>query len=220
VHAIDTGSLYARPASDVDGRLARRLLIFIAASIALHALTFTAAYVPGRGSPALPVEAPRVLNAVLAPGRTPDVAENTGDQPRDAQDASATGADTAQTTLAEAVEREAKARAGARGGVDLPLPEKWYTASELTSIAYPIAQPKLEYPEELAGSGITRRLRLKLYVDERGVVRKLEFVEPRREGPFEAAATKAWDEVRFSPAIKDGVAVKSQKLLELDFIPN
>jgi TonB family protein len=90
----------------------------------------------------------------------------------------------------------------------------------LTSIAFPIVQPRLEYPEALAGSGITRRLRLRLFVDERGVVRKLEFVEPRREEPFESAARKAWNEVRFSPAMKDGVAVKSQKLLELDFIPN
>lgn len=220
MHAISTGALYPGPVPGVDGRLVRRLLIFIAASIALHALTFTTAYVPGSGSSPLSVEAPRVLNAVLAPGRTPEVPESGGDQPRDAQDTSATGAEPAQATPAEAVEREAKARALPPGGVDLPMLEKWYTASELTSIAFPIVQPKLEYPEELAGSGITRRLRLKLFVDERGVVRKLEFVEPRREPPFETAATKAWNEVRFSPAIKDGVAVKSQKLLELDFVPN
>jgi len=211
-----TGAAYAASPPEVDARLARRLLIFIAGSITLHALTFTAAYVPGRGAPALP-ETPRVLNAVLAPGSAPEVAADAGDRPGDARD---TSDPAAGTTQAEAAEVQAKARALPPGGVDLPLPDKWYTATELGELAVPIVQPRLEYPQELAGSGIATRVRLKLFVDERGVVRKIEFVEPRRERAFEAAATKAWDEVRFTPAIRDGVAVKSQKLLELEFTPD
>jgi len=115
---------------------------------------------------------------------------------------------------------EQPASSASRGkGSDLPLPDKWYNATELDVLAQPLSPAKLVYPEEHIAQAVITRVRVRLLVDEGGVVRKLEVVESGAEPAFEAAAKKAWESMRFSPAIKDGVAVKSQKLLELEFLP-
>jgi TonB family protein len=62
-------------------------------------------------------------------------------------------------------------------------------------------------------------VRLLLHIDERGVVRKAHVEESLPEGMFDDAALSAWTDVRFSPALKDGLAVKSRKLLEISFSP-
>jgi protein TonB len=104
-------------------------------------------------------------------------------------------------------------------GADLPIPEKWYTAAELDVRAEPLGEVRLEYPPELEGTGIPGRVRILLYIDERGVVTRMQITEAEPLRLFDTAAMAAWTDVKFSPAKKGGVAVKSQKLLELDFRP-
>jgi protein TonB len=62
-------------------------------------------------------------------------------------------------------------------------------------------------------------VRLLLFIDERGVVTRMQIDEAEPARLFDAAAMRAWTDVKFSPAQKNGVAVKSQKLLELSFRP-
>ena len=62
-------------------------------------------------------------------------------------------------------------------------------------------------------------MRILLFIDERGIVRKSQIAAGASEALFDEAAIKAWKNVRFSPAEKNGVAVKSQKLLEMEFLP-
>ena len=115
---------------------------------------------------------------------------------------------------------KAEPRPGLPGALDIPMPEKWYSASELDVRAEPRNSPALQYPQELAASSLSAKVRIVLFIDERGVVRKTQLVESGPERPFDLAAATAWNNVQFSPALKNGVAVKSQKLLELDFTPD
>jgi protein TonB len=103
--------------------------------------------------------------------------------------------------------------------VNLPLPEKWFTAEELSIRAEPLGDVQMTYPPELAAKAQAGQVRLLLYIDERGVVHKAQIHASAPEGVFDEIALKAWRDVRFSPARKDGVAVKSQKLLEISFAP-
>jgi TonB family protein len=186
-------------------RCVRRLVGFVAASFALHALTLVG-IAPGgvSGAPYRGAATHEPLRATLA-----------------AHPAAARGAATPPN--ASAVEQPpppAYERAGTPGGVDLPLSEKWYAAEELDVLATPIGEVHLDYPEELEGSGMAGRVQLRLFIDERGVVRRMQVVEAEPKRFFDRAAMRAWKDVRFSPAQKAGTAVKSQKLLELAFTPS
>lgn len=205
-----------------------RLLVFTGASLALHALTLSAYGPAGTVSPAYggPPTA-RVLQAVLAPLRSEPVIDES--QARDSSSPSqqeapprepAPAIEPPRTTPGvEQTIAKAEARGGAPDGVAIPFPDKWYMAAELDVRAEPLTPVRLAYPAELAGSGIPGRVRIALFIDERGVVRKTEIVASQPERLFDEAAVKGWEEVRFSPAMKGGLAVKSEKLLELDFQP-
>jgi TonB family protein len=199
---------------------ASRFFAFTAASVALHALTF-GAYAPGGASAPARAEASPVLRAVLAPGE-PAVTPAHDSPSESRPDAPATLDSGASATLpAEPNPTLAKARPPAGpGGVDSPLPDKWYTAAEVDVRAEPQNAPRLDYPAELATSGLSAIVRLRIFIDERGAVRKVELAEAGPNRAFDIVAQRAWDEVRFSPALKQGVPVKSQKLLELDFTPD
>lgn len=202
-----------------------RLTVFTAASIALHALTLVA-YGPAGVMSALysgpaansvlhatlmPVEK-GLLAQSIEPAARPAVPEH--DQTPPPGDETRESASSSPDVLATA-----SPRAGTPGGLDLPFPEKWFTAEELDVRAEPLTAVQLVYPPELNGSGAAGRVRVLLFVDERGVVRKSHITAAEPEGLFDDAALKTWDTVRFAPAMKDGVAVKSQKLLEVDFQP-
>lgn len=194
-----------------------RFFAFTAVSIALHALTL-GAYTPGGGGSApARAEASSVLHAVLAPRELPAMpaSESASERPADAPanlDSGATPAEPNATAL------KAEPRSGP-GGLDIPLPDKWYTAAEVDLRAEPTNMPRLDYPPELAMSGLSAIVKLRIFIDERGIVRKVELAESGPDRAFDVAARRAWDDVRFSPAQRHGVPVKSQKLLELDFSP-
>ena len=194
-------------------RLVRRLCVFVCASVALHALTLVAYSPAGSGPRSQHPGDTAVLQAKLIPAPR-DPAPNAPAAP----EAVAASAD----SRAASAERDAARSAEdvpRTGGADIPLPEKWYPATELGALAQPLVMPSLRYPEELAGSGISAKVRIRLFVDERGTVRKIDIVEAGPEAAFNTAAVQAWQDVRFSPALREGIAVKSQKLLELDFQP-
>jgi len=187
--------------------------------VALHALTL-GVHAPGEGAAAASRLAPAVLYAMLAPRDTasdpsPDVrtAEREGGARQNGVPDSAPAGPNPTVAKAEP-------RPGPPGALDIPLPERWYSASELDVRAEPRTSPALQYPQELATSGLSAKVRIVLFIDERGVVRKTQLAESGPERPFDLAAAKAWDNVQFSPAMKNGVPVKSQKVLELDFTPD
>lgn len=85
--------------------------------------------------------------------------------------------------------------------------------------AEPLAPVELAYPVELEGTGIVGQVRARLFIDERGVVIKAEIAASKPDSMFDKSAIEGWRWARFTPASKNKVAVKSQKLLQLDFQP-
>ena len=105
-------------------------------------------------------------------------------------------------------------------GLSIAAADEWFTAEELDARAEPLTPPKLVYPLELSRTRTPGRVRLALFVDELGVVRKVHIVTSTPERLFDSAAVQAWQDIRFSPATKGGNAVKSKKILDVDFIPD
>jgi TonB family protein len=101
----------------------------------------------------------------------------------------------------------------------LPLPDVWFAAEELSVRAEPLTDVQIHYPSALEGSGMAGSARVLLHIDERGLVRKAQIEASSPHASFGEAALSAWKEVRFSPALKDGTAVKSRKVLEISFLP-
>jgi TonB family protein len=194
---------------------ARRLAGFIGASFALHLATLVS--IPPSGVASAPYRGPlqpEALRATLGPGDRGNAAARAAASEAGAPDAAREAASDPRQLDAQADTRE-----GVPGGADLPFPDKWYTATELDVRAEPLGEVHLDYPDELEGTGIPGRVRLLLFIDERGVVRKMQITTAEPARLFDKAAMHAWTDVRFSPAKKGGVAVKSQKLLELAFRP-
>ena len=194
----------------------RRLAIFGGASFALHALTLVG--FPPSGVLSAPHQGPlpsTALHATLAPQQPMHSAGADAASPPDAQPPREA---TDSAAAADALSR-IDARHGAPGGADLPFPDKWYSATEVDVRAEPLSEINLDYPDELEGSGIPGRVTLVLYIDERGVVRRTAIAESEPAKLFDRAALRAWIDVKFSPAKKAGVAVKSRKVLEVAFRP-
>ena len=64
------------------------------------------------------------------------------------------------------------------------------------------------------------RVRIALFIDEHGWVRNAEVLASQPELLFDEVAVSAWQNVRFSPALMKHQAVKSKKLLEINFAPD
>lgn len=209
--------LYIAPAS------LRRLTFFTAASIALHALTL-AAYVPAGAfsSTSSGRAVDSALHATLTPVETSSQLETASSEPQPTggveQESSAQSTQDSPSKTPDAL-ASATPRAGAPGGFDLPTPDKWFTAQELDVRAEPLTPADLVYPQELMRSAAVGQVRILLFIDEHGIVRKSQIAAGASEALFDEAATNAWKNVRFSPAEKNGVAVKSQKLLQMEFLP-
>ena len=198
-----------------SGRL--RFAGFIALSIALHLITVIGAG-PLNLSAQRPGDAPggTELYATLMPGES---AKPAAAAPATDAEQPAAGGETAAAPPPAAVGDTARAGTdtGERG-LALPAPDKWYLASEVDVRAEPITEIQLRYPSELT-ERVTGTVRVRVFIDEGGVVRKLQIAASDPPGLFDEAAKQGWQDVRFSPARRNGVAVKSQKLIELTFTP-
>ena len=180
----------------------RRLAAFVGISVTLHALTLVS--VPPSGLADAPHGGPthtKMLRATLKP-HSADAAPADMDRGNPAPDA-------AHPDL----------RSGAASGADVPFPDKWYTAEEVDVSASPLGELDIQYPDELEGTGLRGSVYLLLFIDERGVVRRMHVTRANPPRLFDNAARRAWLNVRFAPATKNGHAVKSQKLLEVAFAP-
>ena len=194
----------------------QRLGVFVAASIFLHALTF-GSYAPGSGGyqSARDLAHQAVLETRLV--HEPAPTQTGGTSGSSPADESRQALDQAPAPAAAV---SGFATGDAHGTVPMPTPERWYEAAEVDRRAQPLSPVELAYPAELAGmSAAPAKVRLRLFIDERGALRRLEVEASGPRPEFDEAAIRAWEAVRFSPAMKDGATVKSQKLLEVAFAP-
>jgi protein TonB len=103
-----------------------------------------------------------------------------------------------------------------RSPLELPLPEtvRWFKASELDALAEPLSPIRFDRLPFLAALG-QMALRLRVFIDEAGVVQEIRFEDRPDLAGLEEAVRREFLETRFYPAQKQGRAVKSQKLIEL-----
>lgn len=205
-------------------RRAPRLLVFACVSIALHVLTFNAWRAAGTITPLHGATTDsHVLYASLNALQTVDTAQSSV-EPRTvrAQHAERVPTEAANQSRPIAAETSIAGlgRSDTTFSLDRLLPEKWYTAEELDLRAEPLGAVNIVYPEALGLKRIRGHVRLAIFIDEHGWVRNTRVIRAEPEQIFDEAAMKGWREVRFSPAVKDGRAVKSEKWLEVEFTPD
>jgi protein TonB len=107
----------------------------------------------------------------------------------------------------------ARGSAAAPPGVPLPAPY-YFRSSELTERPAPLERVEPRFPPGAPDIG---RLKLRLYINESGLVDAVHVTEAEPEGVFEEAAIQAFAAARFRPGHKDRVPVKSQIALEVRF---
>jgi protein TonB len=202
------------------GVVHRRIALFAAASLLLHAVTIFGVG-PLRLTGWNPATQPArfELRVTLAPARSPAIEVNPlGAEPSERPaptDGEAGGAAGDPASGASAQSPRDPHAAEALAGLALPFPDRWYTAREVDVRAEPVTTVPLRYPESLKGSLAAGRVHLRLFIDEHGVVRRMQVTASDPPGLFDEAAKRAWEQVRFTPALRSGVPVKSQKLIEV-----
>jgi TonB family protein len=97
--------------------------------------------------------------------------------------------------------------------------EIFYRASDLDQRAEPLNEALIEYPEGAVVTRLVGKVTLRLRIDRQGELRDASVVEAEPSGVFEAAALKAVHSLKFKPAIRNGTAVGSIKLIEVPFDP-
>jgi len=99
--------------------------------------------------------------------------------------------------------------------LDMRLLKQYYTAREVDQRAMPLEEVPLYNPLVGPAPGSTAKVVILLLINERGTVDSVATLESRQPGDFSMIARTAFGSTRFSPAIKDGKPVKSQKVIEV-----
>jgi TonB family protein len=88
--------------------------------------------------------------------------------------------------------------------------------SQLTIGAKPLAPVDVAFPVDVKGV-VELKVKLTLYIDEQGVVQRIRIDTPQVHPSFERAIRETFADVRFTPGEREGVPVRSQLRLEVEF---
>ena len=186
------GPFPLEPATPVRVRLAWA----ITASVALHTAIILAVH-PSRGV-SRPLE-PALTARLVSADRT-STEGSAPVQPRAA----------ARTQAAEPPRAPA-----ALPSLPVPSAPRYYLPSELQQKPAPLQPVEPKAPEESgAREGFVQ---LRLFINERGSVDDVIVVGAEPAGVYETSAIAAFTNVKFSPGMRFGAAVKSQLLVEVQF---
>jgi protein TonB len=105
----------------------------------------------------------------------------------------------------------------------LPLPPAtdvtYYPARELDVYPAPQAPLRFEYPERAAHEHVGGSLRIMLLLDEGGAIDSMSVIAAEPRGYFEDSTRAVFAAARFFPGRKDGRAVKSRVLVDVNYDP-
>lgn len=105
----------------------------------------------------------------------------------------------------------------------LPLPPTgdltYYPARELDVYPAPRAPLRFDYPERAAHEHVGGSVSIMLLLDEAGAIDGVTVVAAEPPGYFEDRVRAAFAAARFFPARKDGRAVKSRVLINVNYDP-
>lgn len=93
--------------------------------------------------------------------------------------------------------------------VPVMVDSHWYEARQLDVQPSTVATIQPRYPPRAIRNGIEGSVKLKLRVDEFGVVREAEVEEGDPPGVFDESALEAFSKARFQPARRDGRPVRA-----------
>ena len=189
-------------------RSRRRLLAAALVSLALHALLATQGLEPGKRKAEVRQQ-PRYITARLM---------TSGPRPPPAliSPVKATAPDPPPALRRTVIRDASPGRTESERPRGAPLGEApdltYYAARELD--VYPVLSAALDLHSQDAGLGATRVLLL-VSIDETGVVTEVSVIESERDRRLEADAQRALRLARFSPAIRNGRAVRSRVLVHV-----
>ena len=101
-----------------------------------------------------------------------------------------------------------------------PPPEgpRYYRAGELDERPQPIVLPEPEIADAAGpGSNQAGYLVVQVLINESGTVDRVIFLISDPDGVFDDATTRSFSAARFRPALKNGLAVKSEMIIEIKF---
>jgi periplasmic protein TonB len=98
-----------------------------------------------------------------------------------------------------------------------PPPAPYLLARELDVKPVPRNVVDPPYPNDAYLRNVTGRVLAKLFVSETGEVDKVLIVQAEPAGFFEEAVQTAFKKARFTPALKAGVPVKAQLVVEVRY---
>jgi TonB family protein len=196
---------------DIFGPASNRLLVGLAVSVSVHLVVMlsvrpvTYAYVPPQP---LHVDIRDVTPAADAPSAT--AAESDHSAP-------AAGAPTAADTGRPDPREETS---NPHGGPDFGLAtDRYYASSEVDVRAEPIGETSLVYPQLAYQQRLPGKVTVSILINQRGGVDDVAVIKAAPPRVFEEAALNAARALKFSPALRGGRAVKSKKLVEVNFDP-
>jgi len=126
--------------------------------------------------------------------------------------------------LAVAPPRPAAAQPAATGTVapgtpsgSSSLTEAPYLARDRLGVApVPLALIDVQFPQDVAGT-VDLRIKVTLYIDEQGVVRRVQLDSPDTPPAFARAVIETLNNTRFSPGTVENVAVRAKIRMEIEF---
>jgi len=95
----------------------------------------------------------------------------------------------------------------------------WYEARDLDVYPRLVAPVEPEYPVSAANLGVSGELTLVLRIDDAGMVQDVQVADAQPSGYFEDAALTALRSARFSPAQREGHAVRSRIAIRVRMRP-
>jgi protein TonB len=211
--------MMARIALDagVDADTVRRLALALALSAVVHAgviLAIRAGPPNVSTAPGMPIEA-RIEPAEqrAEPEPSPAAPSSRPMQPVAAETPTAADASAAppapQLSLAPSVTAPAGNAQASDGATAVQTPlapdSAYYAITALDRPPTPLTAPDACYPQ-----GATGEVTYELLIDEAGVVNRATVLAVRPLGLFTAAAAELCSALRFTPAVKDGRAVRSR----------
>jgi Gram-negative bacterial TonB protein C-terminal len=115
------------------------------------------------------------------------------------------------------VRNEMSTRRERRAALGLPVDARYYTAKEVDIKATPLEMKTRLQTFDNFPLGRIATVKLRLFISEQGRIDSLEILHADRLP--DPALLRDFREVRFRPAERGGRPVKSQKVVEISFVP-
>lgn len=98
-----------------------------------------------------------------------------------------------------------------------PAASRYYPVRELDVRPGITKNIEPEYPAAAARRSLSGKVVIRLYIDEKGSVERVETLRAKPSGYFEQSAERAFRAAHFTPGMKGGRAVKTKMTIEVSY---